>query len=353
MLLTSRSLCPIRLISNRLVRHLPRPATSSENAKPSDYAVIDSSPKGHSPIFNDYNVIKAAKPALQSRPVPKSVPKVIDVQTGLTHFIKECDARTLLMTIETKHKVFDSNTTATFIERLYDLKIMRDSDEKQHQRMYDFVDYFGEYRHSSLDHLLRSSSSSVLKHGQQFDFEHVLTAYFQLASLNGTAPLSSRSGNYALKALVQLLKHNVNKYHLHDIGRLLLSLEQDLHCNPKDDERLKSLFDALLLLTKFRQNELDRLDARSLAELAYVFASELDHVYFTNLLTEYNRDEYYHDKHSTMLMLRALDRRGYKHNRTLDICLHFVHENKELFGEEEMDEVKRCLNKLEYQVSEE
>jgi len=187
----------------------------------------------------------------------------------------------------------------------------------------------------------------VLKHGQQLDFEHVLTIYFQLASLNGTANLYSHPGNYALKALIQLLKHNVNKYHLQETGRILISLEKDLGCNINEDERIRPLFDALFLLTKLRQNELDRLDARSLAELAYVFASELDHIYFTNILTEYIHDEFYHDKYSTMLIIRSLYRRGYKHNRTLDICLHFVNENKEMFGEE-MEEIKQCLKKLDY-----
>jgi hypothetical protein len=189
-----------------------------------------------------------------------------------------------------------------------------------------------------------------LKHGQQLDFDHILTIYLQLASLNGDINLYSHSGNYALKALIQLLKHNVNKYHLEDTGRILISLEKDLGCNMKEDERIRPLFDALFLLTKFRQNELDRLDARSLAELAYVFASEFDHVYFTNILNEYIHDEYYHDKYSTMLMFRALHRRGYKHNRTLDVCLHFVHENKDMF-EEEMDEIKQCLNKLDYDLT--
>ncbi|UJR14788.1 hypothetical protein I4U23_001776 [Adineta vaga] len=335
---SSRSLCSARFISHHLFRCLPRVATSNDQStgdKSSDYAVINSSQQHQTVIFNDYNVVKPSKPATRSRSIPKSVPKLVDIQTGLNHFLKECDERTLLITIENKYKLFDSNTVATFIQCLYDLKIKRDSLEKSHQRIYDFVDYF------------------ILKHGPQFDFDHILTIYFQLSSLNGTANLTSYSGNYALKALIQLLKHNVNKYHLQDTGRILLTLEQDLHCNIKDDERIRPLFDACFLLTKFRQNELDRLDARSLAELAYVFASELDHVYFTNILTEYIHDEYYHDKYSTMLLFRALNRRGYKHNRTLDICLHFVHENKELFEEKELDEIKQCLKKLDYHISEE
>lgn len=180
-----------------------------------------------------------------------------------------------------------------------------------------------------------------------------MTIYFQLASLSGAASLNSHPGSYALKALIQLLKHNVNKYHLQDTSRILLSLERDLKCNMHEDERIRPLFDALLLLTKFRQNELDRLDARSLAELAYVFASELDHVYFTNLLTEYIGDEFYHDQYSTLLLFRALFRRGYRHNRTLDICLHFVNENKEKFTKEELEEIGDYLKKLDYQISDE
>lgn len=189
----------------------------------------------------------------------------------------------------------------------------------------------------------------MLKHGEQLDFGHVLQIYFQLASLNGNAKLQSHLGNYALKAIIQLLKHNVNKYHLQDTVRILISLENELGCNLREDERIRPLFDALFLLTKFRQKELDRLDAQSLAELAYVFASELDHIYFTNVLNEYIHDELHHDKYSTMTMFRALHRRGYKHSRTLDVCLNFVHENKEMFVEE-MDEIKQYLKKLEYEM---
>ncbi|CAF1280837.1 unnamed protein product [Adineta ricciae] len=337
MLSTSRSLCLARLISHHSFRCLPRAAPSNDQSstatKPSDYAVINSFSQHQTALFNDYQVVKPK--TIQSRPVPKSVPKLVDIQTGLNHFIKECDERTLLLTVENKYKLFDSTNVATFIERLHELKIQRDSQERLHQRMYDFVDYF------------------ILKHGSQLDFDHVLTIYFQLSSLNGTANLSSFSGTYAVKALIQLLKHNVNKYHIEHVGRILLALEQDFHCNMRDDERIRPLFDALLLLTKLRQNELDRLDARSLAELAYVFASELDHIYFTNILNEYIHDEYYHDKYSTLFMFRALNRRGYKHNRALDICLHFVHENKDLFEENELDEIKQCLNKLDYHISDE
>jgi hypothetical protein len=53
-----------------------------------------------------------------------------------------------------------------------------------------------------------------------------------------------------------------------------------------------------------------------------------------------------------MLIFRSLYRRNYKHNRTLDICLHFVNENKEIFNEE-MDEIKQCLKKLDYDGMEE
>lgn len=53
-----------------------------------------------------------------------------------------------------------------------------------------------------------------------------------------------------------------------------------------------------------------------------------------------------------MLVIRALDRRGYKHNRTLDICLHFVNGNKDLFVEE-MEEIKKCLEKLDYHIHDE
>ena len=193
---------------------------------------------------------------------------------------------------------------------------------------------------------------TVLKHGNQFDFDHVLTMFYQIASINGKTNLNSGSGSYAVKGLIQLLKHHINKYHLEETGKLLITLENEFGCQIKDDQRIRPLYDALLLLTKFRQTELDRLEAQALAELAYVFASELDHVYFTNILTEYIHDEYYHDKYSTMLMFKALLRRGYRHNRTLNVCLHFVNENKELFVEE-MPEIRECLEKLEYDAFEE
>lgn len=193
----------------------------------------------------------------------------------------------------------------------------------------------------------------VLKHGQQLDFDHVSTIFFQLTSLNGTAKLDSHSGSYALKGLLQLLKHYVNKYHLEITGRILINLEKDLGCNVREDERIRPLFDALLLLTKFRQNELDRLDARCLSELAYAFASELDHVYFTNILTEYIRDEFHHDVYSTMFIFRALSRRNYRHNRTIDIALHYVQENKDLFTTNEQEEIEQYLKKLDYQINDE
>jgi hypothetical protein len=141
----NRSLCSARLISNNLIRCLPRVATSSERStveKTSDYAVINSSQQPQTVVFNDYNIVKPVSTEIRSRPVPKSVPKLIDVQTGLNHFMSECDERTLLITIENKYKLFDSNNVATFIQCLHQLNIKRDSDEKHHQRFYDFVDYF-------------------------------------------------------------------------------------------------------------------------------------------------------------------------------------------------------------------
>ena len=141
----SRSLCSVRLISNHFIRSLPRIATSNEHStveKPSDYAVINSSNQPPTVVFNDYNVVKSP-----SKLVPKSVPKLIDVQAGLNRFLSECDERMLLMTIENKYKLFDSNNVATFIQRLQELNIKRDSNEKHHQRFYDFVDYFSKKNH--------------------------------------------------------------------------------------------------------------------------------------------------------------------------------------------------------------
>jgi hypothetical protein len=140
----NRSLCSTRLISNKLIRCLPRIATSNEQSpveKSSDYAVINSSQQSQNIVFNDYNIVKPTSPQIRSRPVPKSVPKLIDIQTGLNQFMAECDERMLLMTVENKYKLFDSNNVATFIQRLHELDIKRNSEEKSHQRFYDFVDY--------------------------------------------------------------------------------------------------------------------------------------------------------------------------------------------------------------------
>lgn len=130
----NRSLCSTRLISHHLIRCLPRIATSNDHSsveKTSDYAVIKSSKQPETVVFNDYNITK-----------PEIRPKLIDVQTGLNQFLIECDERMLLITIENKYKLFDSNNVATFIQRLQELNIKRDSMVKHHQRFYDFVDYF-------------------------------------------------------------------------------------------------------------------------------------------------------------------------------------------------------------------
>ncbi|CAF5062159.1 unnamed protein product, partial [Rotaria sp. Silwood1] len=144
MFCTSRSLSSVRLISNTLIRCLPRIASSHEHPtieKSSDYAVINSSQQSQTIVFNDYNIVKSTTPTVRSRPIPKSVPKLIDIQTGLNHFMNECDERMLLMTVENKYKLFDCNNVATFIQRLHELNIKRDSNEKHQQRLYDFVDY--------------------------------------------------------------------------------------------------------------------------------------------------------------------------------------------------------------------
>lgn len=140
----NRSLCSVRSLSNNIFRCLPRVATSHEppsESKSSDYAVINSSQQSQAIKFNDYNVVKSSSSKVRSQPVPKSVPKLIDVQTGLNHFINECNEQMLLMTVENKHKLFDSNNIATFIQRLQQLNIKRDSNERNHQRCFDFVDY--------------------------------------------------------------------------------------------------------------------------------------------------------------------------------------------------------------------
>jgi hypothetical protein len=143
----NRSLCSTRLISNQLIRYLPRIATSTEPPsieKSSDYAVINASKQSPpTVVFNDYNIVKSPSTKIRSQPVPKSVPKLIDIQAGLTQYLSECDERMLLATVESKYKLFDSNNVATFIQRLQELNIKRDSNERHHQRFYDFVDYLG------------------------------------------------------------------------------------------------------------------------------------------------------------------------------------------------------------------
>ena len=145
----NRSLCSTRLISNRLIRCLPRVATSNE--KSSDYAVINASKQPPTVVFNDYNIIKSPSTKIRSQPVPKSVPKLIDIQSGLNKYLVECDERMLLATIENKYKLFDSTNVATFIQCLHELNIKRDSNERHHQRFYDFVDYFGKWRNWLVD----------------------------------------------------------------------------------------------------------------------------------------------------------------------------------------------------------
>jgi hypothetical protein len=145
----NRSLCYARLSSQTYVRCLPRIASSADHQateKTSDYAVINQSESSPPVVFNDYNLIKPSSTKIESRPVPSSVPKLIDVQTGLKEFIKSCDERMLLTTVQTKYKLFDSPLVATFVQRLEELKIKRDSTELQHQRLYDFVDYLSKQR---------------------------------------------------------------------------------------------------------------------------------------------------------------------------------------------------------------
>ena len=140
----NRALCSVQLISNTLIRYLPRAATSNEHpivGNNSGYARISSSIQSQTELFNDYTVVKPNSSELLSKPVPKSVPKLIDVQAGLNHFLSECDERMLLTTVENKYKLFDTNNVATFIQRLQELNIKRSSYEKHHQRLYDFVDY--------------------------------------------------------------------------------------------------------------------------------------------------------------------------------------------------------------------
>lgn len=140
----NRSLCYARLFSQTSLRCLPRIASSAEHQsvqKTSDYAVINNAELSAPVVFNDYNLIKASSTKIQSRPLPASVPKLVDVQTGLNEFVKTCDERMLLTTVQTKYKLFDSPLVATFIQRLQELNIKRDSTELQHQRLYDFVDY--------------------------------------------------------------------------------------------------------------------------------------------------------------------------------------------------------------------
>lgn len=119
----------IRSISYSVQRFSPRAITKVDE---------DSS----NVVFNDYSLVKT-KTKIESRPVPKSVPKLVDVQTGLNEFLSTCDDRSLLTTVERKSKLFDDRLTATFVETLKKLGIKRDSKHENHQKLFDFLDYFG------------------------------------------------------------------------------------------------------------------------------------------------------------------------------------------------------------------
>ena len=119
-----RSLCLTRIISSQLIRTLPR------SAAPADYALINPTNPSPNVVFNDYKLT-----------TKQSAPKLPDIQTGLNKYLLDCDEHSLLLTLESKYKLFDSNLVAIFIQRLHDLNIKRDSNERHHQRLYDFVDY--------------------------------------------------------------------------------------------------------------------------------------------------------------------------------------------------------------------
>lgn len=87
-------------------------------------------------VFNDYQVAK---------------PKLIDVQKGLNEYLKDSDAKSLTMIVESKFRLFDVENISTFVQRLNELKIRRDSKENFHQRLFDFVDYFGESKNETFD----------------------------------------------------------------------------------------------------------------------------------------------------------------------------------------------------------
>ena len=152
MLRSYRTTCSVKFISKSIQRYLPRSAPSATarqttNEQNSDYAVLENSKSSQNVVFNDYSLIKpsssTAPVKIQSRPVPSSVPKLVDVQTGLNEFLGKCNENSLLRTIESKSKLFDAQITATFIQRLKELNIRRDSKESNHQRLFDYVDYFG------------------------------------------------------------------------------------------------------------------------------------------------------------------------------------------------------------------
>ena len=99
MFLANRFLCATRCVSHRFHRSLPRLTASN----PADNAAIKSLKAPPTVVFNDYHVVEPPPTRkVVSKPLPKSVPKLIDVQTGLNQFLADCDERMLLMTIESK-----------------------------------------------------------------------------------------------------------------------------------------------------------------------------------------------------------------------------------------------------------
>jgi hypothetical protein len=145
MLRIQATLCYARLCSQVIVRCLPRASPSIDRQtsdKHSDYAVINANDASSKAIFNDYKLGQPSSVRIQSRPLPKTIPKLIDIQQGLNEYLQTCDENMLLVTIEARWKLVSTENIALFIQRLQQLNIKRSSNERHHRRFYDFVDYF-------------------------------------------------------------------------------------------------------------------------------------------------------------------------------------------------------------------
>ncbi|CAF0907316.1 unnamed protein product [Didymodactylos carnosus] len=350
------------LINKSIVRYIPRatPKQQQQQATESNYSEPlltfneqkKFSAKNQKREQDDYSIIKPTQssnyvkdqqkqtfhsvmklssslPANEVQHQQSTLPKLIDVQTGLSRFMIECDDTKLFELVEKNYKIFTEENTRIFVECLYKLNIRQNSNLIIHQRLHDYVDYL------------------VLKHGEYFDYSGVLSSFHHLSSLIDDI---QRSRCYALKAFIQLMKHYVNKYSLKDVGPIIISLE-NLNCSL---ELVQSLDEALFVLTKLKQRDIDKLDSLELSQLFYAFAHRYDQNYIKIILEEYNRDYLNHSKQSTLLILKSLrkchNEQSSPDELTLENCASYILDNREQFQNiDELNEICSSFELFNYQ----